>query len=113
MKVIGREAGEKWKSMSAEDKEPYELLSTASKAEYARMKQLSPAERIMVMPTQAMHHPERCMFAMRPALLAWGQEGRERGGGGGGVRQVIHHPGRCVSALRLVQLGQLKNNFSA
>ncbi|KAL3152984.1 hypothetical protein ABBQ38_012012 [Trebouxia sp. C0009 RCD-2024] len=47
VKVIGREAGERWKAMSLEDKEPYELLSTASKAEYARMKQLSPAERIM------------------------------------------------------------------
>ena len=67
VKVIGREAGEKWKSLSAEEKEPYELLSTASKAEYARMKQLSPAERIMVLATQAMHHPVRCMFAWRLA----------------------------------------------
>lgn len=72
MKVIGREAGEKWKSMSAEDKEPYELLSTASKAEYARMKQLSPAERIMVLATQAMHDPVRCMFALRPASFSVG-----------------------------------------
>lgn len=62
VKVIGREAGERWKAMSLEDKEPYELLSTASKAEYARMKQLSPAERIMVLAAQAMHHTVRCMF---------------------------------------------------
>lgn len=68
VKVIGREAGEKWKAMSAEDKEPYELLSTASKAEYARMKQLSPAERIMVLATHAMHPSIRCMFAYRATV---------------------------------------------
>lgn len=77
MKVIGREAGEKWKAMSAEDKEPYELLSTASKAEYARMKQLSPAERIMVPATYAMHHSTGCMFAQRALVY------QSVGGGGG------------------------------
>ena len=61
MKIIGREAGERWKSMSSEDKEPYETLSNASKAEYARMKQLTPAERIMVLAAQAMHQPVRCI----------------------------------------------------
>ena len=71
VKVIGREAGERWKAMSAEDKEPYELLSTASKAEYARMKQLSPAERIMVLAAQAMHHPVRCMFALNIHLYMY------------------------------------------
>lgn len=42
--------------MSPEDKEPYETLSTASKQEYARMKQLTPAERIMMLAAQAMNH---------------------------------------------------------
>ena len=63
VKIIGREAGERWKSMSNEDKEPYETLSSASKAEYARMKQLTPAERIMVLAAQAMHQPVRCIYA--------------------------------------------------
>ena len=49
--------------MSSEDKEPYETQSNASKAEYARMKLLTPAERIMVLAAQAMHHPVRCIFA--------------------------------------------------
>ena len=57
VKIIGKEAGEKWKSMSMEEKEPYETLSTASKQEYARMKQLTPAERVMLLAAQAMHHP--------------------------------------------------------
>ena len=65
VKVIGREAGERWKAMSSEEKEPYELLSTGSKAEYARLKQLTPAERIMVLAAQAMHHPVRCMCALQ------------------------------------------------
>lgn len=56
VKIIGKEAGEKWKAMSMEEKEPYETLSTASKQEYARMKQLTPAERIMVLAAQAMNH---------------------------------------------------------
>ncbi|DBA70695.1 TPA: hypothetical protein ACH3X2_012071 [Trebouxia sp. C0005] len=58
VKIIGREAGERWKNMSNEDKEPYETQSNASKAEYARMKLLTPAERIMVLAAQAMHHPD-------------------------------------------------------
>ena len=66
VKVIGREAGERWKAMSSEDKEPYELLSNASKAEYARLKQLTPAERIMVLAAQAMHDPVRCMCHASP-----------------------------------------------
>ncbi len=55
--------------MSNEDKEPYETQSNASKAEYARMKLLTPAERIMVLAAQAMHHPVRyicaCLHAFR------------------------------------------------
>ena len=69
MKVIGREAGERWKAMSSEEKEPYELLSTDSKAEYARLKQLTPAERIMVLAAQAMHHPVRCMCALQQTII--------------------------------------------
>ncbi len=49
--------------MSNEDKEPYETQSNASKAEYARMKLLTPAERIMVLAAQAMHHPVRYICA--------------------------------------------------
>ena len=66
VKVIGREAGEKWKNMSVAEKEPYETLSNASKAEYARMKQLTPAERIMVLAAQAMHHPVRLLTLAEP-----------------------------------------------
>ena len=43
--------------MTPAEKEPYETLSNDSKAEYARLKQLTPAERIMVMAAQALHHP--------------------------------------------------------
>ena len=68
VKIIGREAGESWKNMSAEQKEPYETLSTASKAEYARMKLLTPAERIMVLAAQAMHHPVSFSCAHHSAL---------------------------------------------
>ena len=75
VKIIGREAGERWKSMSNEDKEPYETLSNASKAEYARMKQLTPAERIMVLAAQAMHQPVRCIRACVSHLLTAGAPG--------------------------------------
>lgn len=44
---MGRLAGEKWKSMSEEEKAPYHRLSTASKAEYARQKTLTSEERVM------------------------------------------------------------------
>lgn len=63
VKIIGREAGEKWKAMSLEEKEPYETLSTASKQEYARMKQLTPAERIMLLAAQAMNHTVRSSYS--------------------------------------------------
>jgi len=56
--------------MSNEAKEPYETQSNASKAEYARMKQLSPAERIMVLAAKAMHHPVRCICACLHAYTA-------------------------------------------
>ena len=69
VKVIGREAGEKWKNMSVAEKEPYETLSNASKAEYARMKQLTPAERIMVLAAQAMHHPVRALSYTKSFML--------------------------------------------
>lgn len=44
---MGRLAGEKWKTMTEEEKLPYVRLSAASKEEYARMKTLTPEERIM------------------------------------------------------------------
>ena len=69
VKIIGKEAGEKWKAMSPEEKEPYETLSTASKQEYARMKQLTPAERIMLLAAQAMNHnvsPHEASHQMQP-----------------------------------------------
>jgi len=69
VKIIGREAGERWKNMSNENKEPYETQSNASKAEYARMKLLTPAERIMVLAAQAMNHPVRCIPACLPASI--------------------------------------------
>ncbi len=56
--------------MSNEDKEPYETQSNASKAEYARMKLLTPAERIMVLAAQAMHHPVSCICACLRAYTA-------------------------------------------
>ena len=71
VKVIGREAGEKWKNMSVAEKEPYETLSNASKAEYARMKQLTPAERIMVLAAQAMHHPVSALHISHPRCCCW------------------------------------------
>jgi hypothetical protein len=43
--VLGKLAGEKWKMMSDEHKAPYEELSKASKAEYAKQKMLTPEER--------------------------------------------------------------------
>jgi len=46
--VVGKAAGEKWKQLTPEERRPYEDLSTASKNEYARMKMLTPAERMMV-----------------------------------------------------------------
>jgi hypothetical protein len=44
---MGRMAGDRWAQMNAREREPYERLSTASKAEYARMKMLTPAQRIV------------------------------------------------------------------
>jgi hypothetical protein len=46
--VMGRLAGDRWAAMSAREREPYEQLSAASKAEYAHMKTLTPAQRAMV-----------------------------------------------------------------
>lgn len=46
--VVGKAAGEEWKRMPAEEKAPYVEMSAASKAEYARLKTLTPAERVMV-----------------------------------------------------------------
>jgi hypothetical protein len=56
--VIGKAAGAKWKSMSPEEKLPYENMSTASKAEYARLKTLTPAERVMVAAAARMQQPD-------------------------------------------------------
>lgn len=56
--VIGKAAGEKWKSLSEEDKVPYMKMSEASKAEYARMKTLTPAERAMVAAAACMQEEE-------------------------------------------------------
>ncbi|KAK9902762.1 hypothetical protein WJX75_005161 [Coccomyxa subellipsoidea] len=42
---MGRLAGVRWTLMSAAEREPYERLSTASKALYARLKTLTPEQR--------------------------------------------------------------------
>ena len=44
--VVGQ-AGEHWRKMSPAEKAPYEALSAASKAEYARLVSMNPMERIM------------------------------------------------------------------
>lgn len=46
--VLGKKAGEQWKIMSAADKAPYEAKSTASKAEYARLKMLTAEQRALL-----------------------------------------------------------------
>ncbi|XP_075263971.1 high mobility group-T protein-like [Convolutriloba macropyga] len=56
--VVGKAAGEKWKQLTPEEKKPYEDMSSASKSEYARMKMLTPAERVMVAAAATMQQQE-------------------------------------------------------
>ena len=42
---MGRLAGVRWTLMSAAERQPYERLSAASKALYARLKALTPEQR--------------------------------------------------------------------
>merc|ERR1712144_125934 len=46
IKEMSREAGEKWRSMDQEDKEPYEMKAKAAKAEYNKLKAMTPEERV-------------------------------------------------------------------
>jgi len=69
--VIGKAAGARWKEMTPEQKLPYENMSTASKAEYARLKTLTPAERVMVAAAARMQQPDGTPMTTDPhALLA-------------------------------------------
>lgn len=45
MREVGKAAGVRWQGMTEAEKEKYEELSTESKAEYARLKKLTPKER--------------------------------------------------------------------
>ncbi|KAK9813100.1 hypothetical protein WJX72_009043 [[Myrmecia] bisecta] len=54
VKIIGSLAGVRWRAMSAEQRAPYDDRSSQSKAEYARMKRLTPEERVMVAAAAAM-----------------------------------------------------------
>lgn len=47
MSVMGRLAGDRWAALSDREREPYEQLSAASKVKYARMKMLTPEQRIL------------------------------------------------------------------
>ena len=46
IKEMAREAIEKWRSMDQVDKEPYEMKAKAAKAEYNRLKAMTPEERV-------------------------------------------------------------------
>ena len=45
VKVIGKAAGDQWRDMSAEAREPYEQKSTENKKSYALLKTLTPQVR--------------------------------------------------------------------
>ena len=46
IKEMAREAIDKWRSMDQVDKEPYEMKAKAAKAEYNRLKAMTPEERV-------------------------------------------------------------------
>ena len=54
IKVVGQAAGQRWKELTSVERAPYEALSEASKAEYARLSIMSPVQRVMSAAAAAM-----------------------------------------------------------
>ncbi|CAD7703461.1 unnamed protein product [Ostreobium quekettii] len=52
--LMGKLAGDKWKSMTPEERAPYEQMSSASKEQYKRLKSMTPDQRMAVAATVAM-----------------------------------------------------------
>lgn len=52
--LMGKLAGDKWKSMTPEERAPYEQMSNASKAEYKKLKSMTPDQRMAAAATAAM-----------------------------------------------------------
>ena len=53
-KKVGQAAGEQWRRLTPEEKAPYEAMSAASKAEYARLASMNPMERVMTAASAAL-----------------------------------------------------------
>ena len=52
--LMGKLAGDKWKSMTPEERAPYEQMSNASKAEYKKLKSMTLDQRMAAAATAAM-----------------------------------------------------------
>ena len=87
VKVIGKAAGDQWRDMSAEAREPYEQKSTENKKSYALLKTLTPQVRA------AWH----VLDIVQPAL-----DSRRSSCIGYYKKKARHAPPSICQALRLV-----------
>lgn len=64
--LMGKLAGDKWKSMTPGERAPYEEMSKASKEEYKRLKEMSADERLRAAATAAMQAAQPVVPLMEP-----------------------------------------------
>ncbi|KAK9846121.1 hypothetical protein WJX84_002860 [Apatococcus fuscideae] len=96
VKVIGKAAGDQWRDMGAEAREPYEQKSTENKKSYALMKTLTPQERCdYTLAVEQGHVPPMTFeeIAMPDAEgQGEGQEGPSQRNRSGPSSAAPHHP---------------------
>ncbi|KAK9851540.1 hypothetical protein WJX84_008439 [Apatococcus fuscideae] len=89
VKVIGKAAGDQWRDMSAEAREPYEQKSTENKKSYALLKTLTPQERCDYM--LAVEHGQAPPITFED--MSMGGEGEDNEGQGQEERLQLPVPG--------------------